>query len=171
MNEFATWIIHRITHSPRVFRRIHYLHHTFLAAEVIGGEHAHALEHLLGTQLVVFLFVCGTSSWRPTPDVATFLMWTALKVEESCQLHSGYDLNSTFLGRLGLLQGWRSRFHYAHHTGGSKPRNLSSLMLADWLFGTMTEFIREEEDVMRKRKEANQQNFKSATQWSDSLKG
>jgi sterol desaturase/sphingolipid hydroxylase (fatty acid hydroxylase superfamily) len=148
-NEFATWFVHRLTHTPYLYRKMHCMHHVFLVPEAIGGEHAHSFEHFLGTQLVVILFMSGTDPDRPTPDVATFLVWMALKVEESCHLHSGYDFNSTFLGRLGLLQGWRSRFHFAHHTKGWKPQNLSSLMLADYLFGTMTEFIEEEEQRLK----------------------
>lgn len=144
-NEFATWFVHRLTHTPYLYRKIHCMHHVFLIPEAIGGEHAHSFEHFLGTQLVVVLFMAGRNPDRLTPDVATFLVWMALKVEESCQLHSGYDFNSTLLGRLGFLQGWRSRFHFAHHTNGRKPVNLSSLMLADYLFGTMKEFIEEEE--------------------------
>ena len=142
-NEVATYGVHRLFHSAAFFPWLHKHHHNFVKVDILGSEHAHVLEHLLGTQLSIATVCASTSA-----DMASWLVFVSMKCWETCELHSGYDFRGTMLGRLGLFNGFRCVYHHWHHAGHIHS-NFGSFMFLDYWLGTMRSFL---DDVKEKRR-------------------
>ena len=135
---------HRLLHHKRLYALVHKRHHAFIATHPVGSEHAHLVETLLGNLVpyylgFVLLAVCGAPAHG-----TTLMLWTWMRIAESCDGHSGFELPAAaklVLSPLSLGQE-RAR-HDFHHSHGGGPDGVgttgcygSLLPMWDWACGT-----------------------------------
>ena len=68
-------------------------------------------------------------------------VWLVLRLTQTYDVHSGFQLDGTILGKLGLTAN-NAAFHDHHHT--SNMGNFGAEHM-DWLFGTMDHWVRDGE--------------------------
>ena len=79
--------LHRLMHTPFFYRHVHKLHHTYHQPTALASEYAHPIEHLTSNFLPL---IGGPLLLRC--HVITFWVWLTLRLTESYEGHSGYDL-------------------------------------------------------------------------------
>jgi methylsterol monooxygenase len=81
------YYIHRLLHTPWLYRRVHYVHHRWTEPSSVVAVNAHPLENVVLNAGPVLLSVLV---WPPDlMSLAIFLIWA---VSQSCLDHSGYRL-------------------------------------------------------------------------------
>jgi len=120
--EFHFYWIHRLIHTPFLYKHVHYLHHKNWNTISWSGMSMHPVEH-------VFYFSCLLLHWVVPSHPFHFLanaFWTSLT---PAQGHSGFE--QPFLG---FISGG-SYFHYLHHRYRDVNMGESTIPLDYW-FGT-----------------------------------
>ena len=130
---------HRTLHHRALYARFHKRHHSFVAVHPTASEHAHIVETLVGNLLPFYL---GVSILRF--HGSTFILWVWMRIAETVDGHSGFELPwpaKLILSPLSLGQA-RAR-HTFHHSHGGGPDGVgttgvfSSLFpFWDWVCGT-----------------------------------
>eukprot|EP00916_Digyalum_oweni_P016893 GHVL01027711.1.p1 GENE.GHVL01027711.1~~GHVL01027711.1.p1 ORF type:complete len:262 (-),score=41.10 GHVL01027711.1:64-849(-) len=126
-----TWhyFMHRLMHYGPLYKHIHKIHHDFSAPFGFEAEYAHPIETLvLGMGFMIGVLVYGNH--------VTFLwFWVALRLTETIEVHSGYDIALPFnwLHFFPFYGG--ARFHDFHHQNFI-GNYASSFTYWDELFGT-----------------------------------
>ncbi len=121
--------LHRALHTKYLYAAIHKQHHQFKQNVGVAAEYASPLEEIFGTA-VPFLM----ASVLMKVHLSTFLLWTALRISETVNSHSGYYLPwipyNWFPSFLGGSD--RHDFHHSNNKGsfGSWTR------FWDWACGT-----------------------------------
>eukprot|EP00127_Corallochytrium_limacisporum_P002585 Clim_evm21s134 gene=Clim_evmTU21s134 len=104
-----TWhyFIHRLMHHRKLYKHVHKVHHHFSAPFGIVAEYAHPIETIvLGTGFFLGLLVfCD--------HFVLMWLWVGLRLIETCDVHSGYDLPFNPLHLIPYYGG--AKFHDWHH--------------------------------------------------------
>ncbi len=101
------YFAHRALHHPWAYKRIHHIHHKYVAPFGPAANYAHPAETLFtgfGTVLAVIAL---------RPHLFVVLIWIALRQWQAISVHIGYDFAwrpSRFLPFVG-----GARFHDRHH--------------------------------------------------------
>jgi sterol desaturase/sphingolipid hydroxylase (fatty acid hydroxylase superfamily) len=122
VNDLLFYACHVALHSfPLLYKRVHSVHHQFVATTGFAAEYAHPLEAFLGNQLpaIIVPVLLGFQF-----DV--WLYWLALRLLRTYLTHSGY--------RIPLLMGGNAVHHDWHHT--KQLGNYGGTPLFDLVFGT-----------------------------------
>jgi methylsterol monooxygenase len=127
-----TWhyFLHRLLHSPMLYKSIHKQHHVFLSPFGLTAESAHPLENMIvgaGFLIPVLLF-CDHLSF--------FWLWMALRTGQACDAHSGYNLWNP----LWLLPFYGGSFYHDFHHSHMVGNYASSFTHWDAIFGTDKDF-------------------------------
>ena len=97
--------LHRLLHHPRLYGRIHKVHHQFSSPFALTSEYAHPIETA----------VLGVGFFIPTVLLTTHLavawFWLLVRMSETIDVHSGYDC--WWVNALNPL-------HYLPFYGGAK---------------------------------------------------
>ncbi|KAL6466886.1 hypothetical protein MHYP_G00246900 [Metynnis hypsauchen] len=104
-----TWhyFLHRALHHRRIYKYIHKVHHEFTSPFGMQAEYAHPLETIiLGAGFFIGIMVfCN--------HVALLWAWVTVRLLETIDVHSGYDIPLNPLHLIPFYAG--ARFHDFHH--------------------------------------------------------
>jgi len=127
---FDTWFYwtHRALHHPSIYRYVHKQHHEFYVPVSICAGYAHPFEDLVVN--------VGSTFVGPMVFPSHFYTWIiyyALRMHETVDVHSGYDFPWSPWHYTGWLHGGASR-HDWHHS--KQNGNYGGFWFWDWLCGT-----------------------------------
>lgn len=109
-------VIHRLLHTPWLYRNVHKVHHEYYAPFALTAEHAHPVESMFGFFLPVLLAFLVIVLWRGALTMQTEMVYMTYLSYTSVQGHSGYSF-PFFYEHLPLL-GWvdgGATHHDLHH--------------------------------------------------------
>lgn len=121
LREVLFYYSHRILHHPRLYPKIHKIHHRFTAPVALAAQYAHPIEQIVANILPITIPPQLLNS-----HILTFWLFMAYELLETTTVHSGYDffLNAAkkhdlhhekfliYFGALGVLD-------WFHGTDGS----------------------------------------------------
>jgi methylsterol monooxygenase len=125
---------HRAVHSKLLYRRVHKQHHEYKGTVGFAAEFAHPVEQVLSNQGPT-IFACLVFG----AHFAVWLVWLAVRLEQTYETHSGYCFYGTWLWRIGLTNAEGCAYHDYHHTGNRG--NFGGPAYLDHLFGTMDAWV------------------------------
>ncbi|KAF3920119.1 hypothetical protein AA313_de0202188 [Arthrobotrys entomopaga] len=122
VREVLFYYSHRILHHPRLYPKIHKIHHRFTAPVALAAQYAHPIEEIVANILPITIPPQLLNS-----HILTFWIFMAYELLETTTVHSGYDffLNAAkmhdlhhekfliYFGAIGVLD-------WFHGTDGSK---------------------------------------------------
>jgi methylsterol monooxygenase len=137
-----TWhyFLHRALHDKRIYKYIHKVHHNFQAPFGMVAEYAHPAETMiLGLGTMWGILLMGN-------HLAFLWGWMVVRLLETIDVHSGYDLPINPLHLLPFYGG--ARFHDFHHMNFNGNYS-STFTWWDKIFGTDRQF----KEYMEKEKQ------------------
>lgn len=127
VEDFAFYWIHRLLHTPWLYKNVHVVHHRHSAPFGIAAEYAHPFE-------VVFLGLATFAGpLLVPPHLITLYAWIVARMLQTVECHSGYDFPWS-LNRWCPLYGG-AEFHDHHHRIHS-GNYASTFIWTDALFNT-----------------------------------
>ena len=100
----------------------------------IAAEHANPVESIIAnvfpTAGGVLFFGCH--------NALCIIIWTLVRVQQTCFAHSGYVFDNHILDTLGIAHSEEVIFHDHHHA--SNQGNFGCFFM-DYIFGTMDHFV------------------------------
>ncbi|EQC39812.1 hypothetical protein SDRG_03234 [Saprolegnia diclina VS20] len=131
LEDFYNYWAHRFLHWKKIYKYIHKLHHEYAAPFGITAEYAHPAETLilgLGTFLGPLLL---------TRHLLTLWVWMVVRIMQSIDSHSGYDLPFALTSWLPF---WGGPVHHDYHHEKFDCNYASFFTIWDWVFGTDVQF-------------------------------
>ena len=115
VEDCAFYWIHRLLHTPFLYKRLHKKHHEYKTTIGIAAEYSHPLEFVLANLIPTSL---GASLLGSRCHILTWYMWIIVRILETTDGHCGYEFSwSPF--RLLPLSGSANyhNFHHSHNVG------------------------------------------------------
>lgn len=145
IEDFVEYWMHRMFHTPFLYKHIHKQHHFFNMPFSLTAEYAHPLD----------FFFCNYIPIMAGPvlfpqHVVVFWVWLSWRVFLATEIHSGYSFPWNPENYFPLYAGPK---HHDRHHEAFVGNYSSSLKWCDWAFGTLStkrrekEFIRDPSDV------------------------
>lgn len=131
-NDIFFYFTHRMFHSKALYF-LHKQHHSFGGTMGIAAEHANPVESLIANVIPTV----GGVTFFGCHSPLCVIIWTLIRVQQTCFAHSGYVFNNHLLDTLGLAHSEEVIFHDHHHS--SNQGNFGCLFM-DYIFGTMDHF-------------------------------
>ena len=118
------------------FRHMHKVHHTYTQTVSIAGSYTHPIEFVLGNMIPAAIPILLLGS---RVHLVTGWAWSALRVAESSNHHSGYDFPWVPWDLTPMRN--TPAYHDYHHSGGDFTGNYSGqTTILDTLWGTNKKF-------------------------------
>jgi len=115
VNDTGFYWAHRLLHAvPFLYKHIHKKHHTFITPIGFAAEYSHPVEGVFanGLPTVAGALIMGSHLY-------IFVAWLVIRILETVDSHSGYELPFSPFHMLRVVQGGVDRhdFHHSHNTG------------------------------------------------------
>lgn len=150
MEDMYQYFVHRAMHWGPFYKHVHKWHHLYTAPFGLCAEYAHPLETLvlgLGFFRKLKTHIVGPLIWASLADmhVLTILLWTAVRLVQTVDAHSGYDFP---WGLRHFVPFWAgAEFHDYHHLA-FKGNYASFFRVWDIMFGTVSPGMRKKSKAM-----------------------
>jgi sterol desaturase/sphingolipid hydroxylase (fatty acid hydroxylase superfamily) len=135
LEDFSFHLSHRLLDSRRLYPLIHKVHHEYTVTVSISAEYAHLLEFAFGSMLPTAIgpIILGTHM-----NYSTLLVWTAVRMLETVDGHSGFEFSwSPFRLLPFSTSASYHNYHHSHNIG-----NYSSMFsLWDTIFGSNSSYF------------------------------
>ena len=109
-DDFVFYWSHRLLHRPWLYPYVHKVHHQFYNSIVIASEYAHPVEYVLGNLLPS---LAGAIALGGRAHLLAGLVYTTLRLVETCEAHSGYDFPFSLTKHLPFA--CSAQYHNRHH--------------------------------------------------------
>ncbi|EGC38396.1 hypothetical protein DICPUDRAFT_28679 [Dictyostelium purpureum] len=127
IDDFLSYFIHRILHTPFVYKHVHKKHHTITSPNGLNSEYAHPIE------TSVFGMATFMGSILFYRDIFSFWVLITLKLYETVEAHSGYDLPWL---PTKLIPFWGGATFHDYHHKNSIANFSTTFTFWDKVFGT-----------------------------------
>jgi len=114
--EIFFYLSHRLAHSSKIYKHVHYIHHTMVETIGFGALYCHWIEFIFCNYLPSILGIFSLGSTH----INTIYIWMILTASYIVITHSGYNVGND---------------HYYHHLTYSAPYGSFGLM--DYLFNNI----------------------------------
>jgi len=158
LEDFYFYWIHRFLHWGPMYKFIHKVHHEHAAPFGIAAEYAHPIESLMlgvGSLFGPMLL---------SRHVFTLWVWLLLRVFQTVEAHTGYDLPYS---PTKIIPFWGGAIFHDYHHETFKGNYASTFTWCDWMFGTSKSYYDRKE---RRAKDALTSTPKSAKVAGKSVK-
>ncbi|KAF3932909.1 hypothetical protein ABW20_dc0100411 [Dactylellina cionopaga] len=118
LREILFYYSHRVLHHPRLYPKIHKIHHRFTAPVALAAQYAHPIEQIVANILPITIPPQLLNS-----HILTFWMFMAYELVETTTVHSGYDFFRN-----------AAKMHDLHHE--KFLIYFGAIGVLDWLHGT-----------------------------------
>lgn len=108
--DFSFYWVHRLMHTPLLYRLIHKTHHEIYNVVYLSYAHSHWIENILANFLPSYL---GALILGDKVHLSTFAVWTSFRLFETSQNHSGYEFPWDFFQVIPYASD--SSYHNYHH--------------------------------------------------------
>lgn len=127
VEDFLNYWLHRLLHTPWLYRHVHSVHHSFDAPFSITAAYAHPAE------VVILAMPTFVGPLVISPHLYTLMLWQVLRNFEAIDIHSGYELPFSFKTFFPAYAGASHHdYHHYMHSG-----NFASVFTwCDFLYGT-----------------------------------
>ena len=129
--ELLFYSFHALLHRPRLYRRIHKVHHSYTAPIALAAQFAHPVEHVLTFYVPVMLAPAAVRA-----NVLSMWIFVGMVGFESCTVHSGFRVSAL------------AERHDRHHKKGMQG-GYGTFRFLDWIFGTEMKELRPDQEVVR----------------------
>ncbi|ETW07627.1 hypothetical protein H310_02097 [Aphanomyces invadans] len=137
LEDFYFYWVHRLLHHKSIYKYVHKIHHEYAAPFGIAAEYAHPIETMLlgvGTFLGPLLL---------TRHLLTLWVWLAVRLFETIDDHSGYELPWAWSN---FLPFWAGPVHHDFHHEKFDGNYASVFTVWDYVFGTDGAFRQSQAD-------------------------
>jgi sterol desaturase/sphingolipid hydroxylase (fatty acid hydroxylase superfamily) len=110
VDDFFFYWGHRLLHHPKLYPKVHKIHHRWHHAVIISNECSHPLEYIIANLPAAL----GPKILGKRMHMTTLWMWIIMRVGESLDSHCGYEFSWSPY-RLLPLSG-STTFHDYHHS-------------------------------------------------------
>eukprot|EP00485_Elphidium_margaritaceum_P006548 CAMPEP_0202687828 /NCGR_PEP_ID=MMETSP1385-20130828/3423_1 /ASSEMBLY_ACC=CAM_ASM_000861 /TAXON_ID=933848 /ORGANISM="Elphidium margaritaceum" /LENGTH=627 /DNA_ID=CAMNT_0049342677 /DNA_START=183 /DNA_END=2066 /DNA_ORIENTATION=+ len=129
------YFAHRALHHKSVYGAIHKLHHEYTAPFTHTAEYAHPIETIiLGVGFFIGLY------WLCMDHVILMWGWLLLRLCETYEAHSGYDVPLLYGNLLKLMPGYGGAYIHDFHHKNFLGNYASTFMWWDIICGTNKQF-------------------------------
>lgn len=127
VEDFLNYWLHRLLHTPLLYKHVHALHHEFTAPFALMAAYAHPAE------VVILSIPTFAGPALVAPHMFTVLVWQLLRNYEAIDIHSGYAEIFSFKSLFPSYAGAEHHdYHHYMHSG-----NFASVFVwCDKLYGT-----------------------------------
>jgi sterol desaturase/sphingolipid hydroxylase (fatty acid hydroxylase superfamily) len=136
LEDVLFYTVHRILHTPALYKRIHHKHHQFLAPYSLAGEVAHPVEFLFNFLLPLVAGPLLLPLLGHPVHIASFWAWIFFREARGVDAHSGYALPFHPLRLLWPIYPG-PRHHDHHHSLKGRQTNFGGYIFLDALLGTL----------------------------------
>lgn len=144
--DFSHYWIHRLLHTPWLYKNVHCVHHEFVAPSALAASYAHPVEIIMQG----FATFSGPILFRP--HVLVLYIWVNIRQLSAIETHSGYDFPISPNNILSFFGG--ADLHDYHHRTYNGAFS-SNFIWWDVLFGTAEPyFAAKKKQALRAAKQA-----------------
>lgn len=145
LEDFGFWAMHKLFHVQPLYNWIHKVHHDHYTPFNVSTEHQHPFDFIFGSLLPGSL---ATIILQKKMHIVCMLIWTLLRVTESCYAHCGYEIPWTPYRLFPFMVASRYHdFHHSHNLGNYASR----FIFWDLVFGDNIHYYQFLKDQKRKK--------------------
>lgn len=139
IEDFVEYWMHRLFHTPFLYKHIHKQHHFFQMPFSLCAEYAHPLDFVFCNYIPVMVGPCLFPQ-----HVVIFWAWLALRILLATELHTGYSFPWNLENFFYYYAGPK---HHDRHHEAFLGNYGSTFKIWDIIFGTMSTQRREKEVI------------------------
>jgi sterol desaturase/sphingolipid hydroxylase (fatty acid hydroxylase superfamily) len=139
LEDFTEYWMHRLFHTPFLYKHIHKQHHFFQMPFSLCAEYAHPLDFVFCNYIPVMMGPCLFPQ-----HVVIFWAWLALRILLATELHTGYSFPWNLENFFYYYAGPK---HHDRHHEAFMGNYGSTFKIWDIMFGTMSTQRREKEII------------------------
>ncbi|KAI7872207.1 hypothetical protein BDF14DRAFT_1757870 [Spinellus fusiger] len=166
VEDFYHYVMHRFMHWPPFYKRVHKVHHEYVAPLGMAAEYAHPVETAilgLGTVGSPLLYHSIVVALHMDPKwnmhLVTMLLWIVCRLMQAVDAHSGYDFPWSLRHWVPF---WAGADHHDYHHQAFVGNYASSFRWWDYLLGTDVKyraFRQQQKEARLKQEQAKEKSL------------